>query len=121
MALTIEAVRAAALKLPSVSEGTSYGTPALRIGKKMIARLLEDGETLVLKIDSFERDILLEAQPEIFFVTDHYRSYPLVLVRLPKASLEHVEMLLRRAWFAAAPKKRNQTLPAGRYLNSRIR
>ena len=111
MTLTFEAVRAAAQKLPSVCEGTSYGTPSLQIGKKMIARLREDGETLVLKVDSFERDILLETQPEIFFVTDHYRGYPLVLVRLPKASLEHIETLLRRAWFAAAPKSLTKRYP----------
>ncbi len=77
----------------------------------MIARLREDGETLVLKVDSFERDILREAQPEIFFLTEHYRGYPLVLVRLPKASLDQIEPLLRRACFAAAPKNLTKRYP----------
>ena len=104
-------VREAALKLPSVSEGTSYGTPCLRVAKTLIARLWEDGETLVLKVDQMERDILMEAEPDIFFTTDHYRGYPLVLARLPKADLEHIEVLLKRAWFAAAPKKLMKKFP----------
>jgi len=111
MAVTFDMVRQTALTLPSVSEGTSYGTPCLRVGKTMIARLREDSETLVLKVDPMERDILMEAEPDIFFTTDHYRGYPIVLVRLPKADLNHIEMLLRRAWFAAAPKRLTKRFP----------
>lgn len=111
MTLTYEMVRTAALKLPSVFDGTSYGTPCLRVGKTLIARLREDGETLVLKIDPMERDILIDAEPGVFFTNDHYRGYPIVLVRLPKAELDHIEMLLRRAWFAAAPKRLTKRFP----------
>jgi hypothetical protein len=111
MAVTFDMVREAALKLPSVSEGTSYGTPCLRIGKTMICRLREDNETLVLKVDPMERDILMEAEPGVFFTTDHYRGYPLVLVSLPKADIDHIDMLLRRAWFAAAPKRLTKRFP----------
>ncbi|MDB5394032.1 MAG: hypothetical protein JWM91_1538 [Rhodospirillales bacterium] len=109
--VTYDIVRNSALKLPSVSEGTSYGTPCLRVGKTLIARLKEDGQTLVLKVDLMERDILIEMQPDIFFTTDHYRGYPLVLVSLPKVDLAQIEMLLRRAWFAAAPKRLTKPFP----------
>ena len=111
MAVTFDMVREAALKLPSVSESTSYGTPCLRVGKTMICRLREDNETLVLKLDMMEREILMEAEPDVFFITDHYRGYPTVLVRLPKADIDHIEMLLRRAWFAAAPKRLTKRFP----------
>ena len=111
MAVTFDKIREAALKLPSVSEGISYGTPCLRIGKTMICRLREDEETLVLKVDPMEREILIEAEPDIFFVTDHYRGYPLVLVRLPDADLDHIVILLRRAWFAAAPTRLTKRFP----------
>ena len=111
MAVTFDMVREAALKLPSVSESTSYGTPCLRVGKTMICRLREDGETLVLKLDMMEREILMEAEPDVFFITDHYRGYPTVLMRLPKADIDHIEMLLRRAWFAAAPKRLTKRFP----------
>ena len=112
MALTYALVRDAALRLPSVSEGTSYGTPCLRVGKTLIARLREDGQTLVLKIDLMERDILTETDPATFFTTDHYRGYPLVLVNLSRAELDQIEMLLRRAWFAAAPKRLTKPFPS---------
>jgi hypothetical protein len=111
MSVTFDIVRDSALKLPSVSEGTSYGTPCLRVGKVLIARLREDGETLVLKVDLMERDILIETQPDSFFTTDHYRGYPIVLVSLPKVELAQIEMLLRRAWFAAAPKRLTKRFP----------
>lgn len=111
MPTTFAEIRDVALELPSVSEGTSYGTPCLRVAKRLIARLWDDGETLVLKVDAMERDVLLEADPETFFTTDHYRGYPIVLVRLPKADLAHIEMLLRRAWFAAAPRTLTKRFP----------
>jgi hypothetical protein len=53
----------------------------------------------------------MEAQPGVFFTTDHYRGYPLVLVSLPKADIDHLEILLRRAWFAAAPKRLTKRFP----------
>jgi hypothetical protein len=34
--------------LPEVEESTSWGTPALKVRRKMIARLREDGKTLVV-------------------------------------------------------------------------
>jgi hypothetical protein len=45
-----------ALALPGVSEGHAYGGPSLHVGRKFLARLKEDGETLVLKIDPSRRD-----------------------------------------------------------------
>jgi hypothetical protein len=105
MGATFAEIRTAAFTLPGVVEGTSYGTPCLRVGKSMLARLREDGETLVLKVDHIEREILIEADPDVFFVTDHYLGYPWVLVRLPQADAAQIMALLRRAWFAAAPKR----------------
>jgi hypothetical protein len=86
-----------ALKLPGVTEGTSYGTPALHVGKRFLARLKEDGETMAIKIDFADREVLLEMEPSIFFLTDHYRPYPAVLVRLAKAPLGLVAQVLEQA------------------------
>jgi hypothetical protein len=60
MPLTFETVREIALALPGVEEGTSYGTPAFRVRGKFLARLREDGETLVVKCDYPERDLRME-------------------------------------------------------------
>jgi hypothetical protein len=91
------------LKLPGVEEGISYRTPALFVRKKLLARLREDGETVAIGVDPLDRDLLLEADPKAFFLTDHYRGYPWVLMRL--ASVRHgaAMELLEQAWRRAAP------------------
>lgn len=77
--LSLTAIRRAASTLPGIEEGTSYGTPAWRHRGRMLARLHQDGDSIVLKVGDETRDHLLEADPGTFFVTDHYRGYPMVL------------------------------------------
>jgi hypothetical protein len=48
---------------------------------------------------------LIESQPRVFYFTDHYRDYPMVLIRLSKAKPAIVEPLLRRHWRTLASKK----------------
>jgi hypothetical protein len=105
MGLAFDDVRQMGFALPGVEEGVSYGTPALRVGKKFLARLKEDGETLVLKIGFDERDMLIEAEPRAFYVTDHYRNYPSVLVRLAFVHPPTLRRLLEQAWREAAPQR----------------
>lgn len=40
--MTFDDVRKMALAWPEVEDGSSYGTPALKVRKKMLARLKED-------------------------------------------------------------------------------
>ena len=94
-----------ALKLPGVTEGTSYGTPALHVRKKFLARLKEDGESIAIKIDFADRDVLLELDPAAFYLTDHYRPYPAMLVRLKTVRLDLLPRLLEQAWRLQAPKR----------------
>jgi len=101
--VTFETVREFALALPEVEEGTSYGTPAFKVKKKMIVRLREDGETLVVRIDFLKRDILMNAEPETFYITEHYRDYPAILVRLSSVRREVLRDLLEQAWRLEAP------------------
>jgi len=49
-------LKACFLALPGVVEGSSHGTPAFRVGKKLLARLREDGENLVLRVSFEERE-----------------------------------------------------------------
>ncbi|HEX9003165.1 MAG TPA: MmcQ/YjbR family DNA-binding protein [Blastocatellia bacterium] len=106
--VTFDTVRQLALALPEVEEGTSYGTPAFKVRGKTIARLKEDGESLVVKIDFLRRDILMNAEPETFYITEHYRNYPLVLVRLSSVRVDVLRDLLEQAWRLEAPKRLSQ-------------
>ncbi len=103
--MTFDDVEAIAMQWPGVEVGTSYGTPALKVRKKLLVRLREDGETLVMPgVGPDERDMLIETQPKVFYFTDHYRDWPIVLIRLPKARRQIVEVLLLRQWKALASK-----------------
>jgi hypothetical protein len=95
----------AAAQLPGVEEGTSYGTPSLRVRKKLLARLREGGEDIVLPVDLLDRDALLQSDPDVFHVTDHYRAYPLVLLRISKGSIAAAMELIEDAWQRAAPRR----------------
>jgi len=99
------AVRRCFLALPGVVEGTSYGTPAFRVGNKLLARLREDGENLVVRASFEERETLLAAAPAVFHVTDHYAGHPWVLVRLAKIRASDLTRVAELAWRGAAPKR----------------
>jgi hypothetical protein len=104
--MTFDDIRHIALAWSEVEDGSSYGTPALKVRKKMLARLKEDGDSLVMPgVPPDERDMLVESQPKIFYFTDHYRDYPMVLIRLSNAKRAIVEPLLRRHWRTLASKK----------------
>jgi len=103
--MTFDDVRNFALTWPEVEDGTSYGTPALKVRKKLLARLKEDGDSLVVPdVPIDERAMLVESQPRIFYFTDHYTDYPIVLIRLSKAKRTIVEPFLRRRWRGLASK-----------------
>lgn len=103
--VTFGALCKMALTLPGVEEGVSYGTPALKVERKFLARLKEDGETIALRIPIEVREILVHADSEVFYITDHYRNYPAVLVRLPKVRPGQLRDLLEQAWREQAPQR----------------
>ena len=109
--VTFATARALALALDGVEEGTSYGTPAFKRKGKLIARLHQDGESLVVRADLDARDLLVASEPETFFFTDHYAAYPWVLVRLSHVSRAALAVLLEEAWRSEAPKKRSPAAP----------
>jgi hypothetical protein len=101
----IATLRRLALSLPEVEEGTSYGTPAWRVRKKPFARLRDDQETVAVKVDRGERELLIGAEPEVFFITDHYRAYAWMLVRLAAIPEDGLAEVLEDSWRRAAPKR----------------
>jgi len=103
--VTLTTVRRLALAFPGVEEGLSYGTPGFRVRGRFLARLWEDGETLVVKCGDVEREFRMKADPETFFTTEHYRGYPTVLVHLASVSEEDLHAVLEEAWRRQAPKR----------------
>jgi hypothetical protein len=109
----VETARELLLALPGVTEGTSYGTLAFHVRKKLLARLLEDNETLALKCE--DRDALIDADPQAFYVTKHYLNYPYVLVRLAKVKRDRLREVIEQAWRLEAGAKLIKQYESGSY------
>jgi hypothetical protein len=103
--ITYETVRQLALTLPGAEEGTSYGTLACKVAGKLFARQHQDGESVVIRVDFEEREELMSADPEKFYITDHYLNYPWMLVRLSEVGRDELSDLLLQSWRRAAPKR----------------
>ena len=95
---------ATATRLPGIRQGTSYGTPSLNVAGKFLMRM-KDAETFVFRCTMDEKSFLMEAAPAIYFETDHYVGYPIVLVRAGAASDAELRHCVERAWRVQAPKK----------------
>jgi hypothetical protein len=106
MALTFKEVRKIALSLENVEEGTSYGTPAFKVHGNLLARIREDGGSLVVGTTFEEREEMIAADPQTYYITDHYLNYPWVLVRLSRVTPDALLDLLSRALRLAASKPR---------------
>ena len=75
--VTFETVRQLALALPDVEEGTWFGTPAFRVRGKSFARLREEGDVLVVKVDIGYQEALIQMQPATYFTTPITRGIPM--------------------------------------------
>ena len=106
--VTYDTVRRAGLALPNVTEGTSYGTPALKVNGKLFVRLHQDLDKIVVKMPFDRRDEMMAADPETYFITDHYREYPWILVSLSKVREDALPDLLKIAYREASPAKKRR-------------
>jgi hypothetical protein len=109
--ISLDTIRKVALALPGVVEGHSYRTTAFRASGKLLCRVHQDGKTLVVHCDPFEREVLLETAPKVFFVTDHYVSYSWILVRFETATRAQLTRLLSYACeqLRGAPKMKKKS------------
>ena len=104
-----DAVRTVGITLPNVEATTRYdGSPVLKLDGCFMAGLAthESAEpgTLVIRADVEERTYLLEDAPETYYLTDYYRKYPIVLVRLSRLHEDALLELLTMSWRLTLPK-----------------
>ncbi len=106
MAISKAQFRKIALAFPEANEKPSYGKPSFFIAKKFFTRLRDEDDSIVWIVGSMdERDHLLEIDPKTYFITEHYRDYPSVLVRTARINETMLKKMLERRWRAIAPKK----------------
>ncbi len=94
----------AAAGLPGVEAGTSYGTPALRVGKKLLCRV-KDAGSVVLMAPPEEKEMLLAALPEVYYETAHYKGWPVLLARIDIIADDELSHRLAVTWRRLASRK----------------
>jgi len=106
MPVTKAQVKQVAMSFPGAVEKPSHGRPAYFIEKKFFTRLREQDASIVMRVGSIEqRDMMLELDPETYFITDHYRDWSVILVRIAKITPTELKTMLERRWREIAPKK----------------
>jgi hypothetical protein len=100
-----ETVKTIAMSLPGAYERTSYNMPAFYVGKKLFARLREDGFSLVVNASDLDRLALSQMDPSIFSIPEHYRNYEMMVIDLSNLHPEELERLLIESWRRVAPRK----------------
>lgn len=94
------------MAFPMAEKGISYGRPSYKVNGKFFTRLRREDDSLVLLEVSFdEREMLMEAEPETFHFTAHYKDYPSVLARIATLHPGSLKAFLDRRWRKIAPKK----------------
>lgn len=95
-----------AQRFPGVEVQSWRGSPSLTVKGKFLARLRTEAEGwLALRCEFVDREILLQAAPHVFHLTDHYVNYPAVLVDLAAIDADALADVVERAWRKVAPQK----------------
>ena len=92
------------LTLPDVTVATGYdGAPRLQVGSCFMAALAShssaEPDSLVVRAEPADRELLLEDAPDTYYVSDYYARYPVVLIRLARiddAALREMLSISRR-------------------------
>jgi len=107
--IDFDTVRSIAAGLSDVEESTAYGSPAFKVRGKLLAVIpvhrSAEPDSLAVSVDFDQRAELLAGAPDIYYLTDHYVNYPIVLVRLSRIRLDALKDLLSMAWRFVTTKK----------------
>ena len=104
-------VREIARELPDVEEGTMHGSPSLKVRGKLLTCIpvnkQAEPDSLAVRIDFDQRTALLAEAPDVYYITDHYVPYPMVLVRMSRINRDALRDLLRTGWRFVTARKGN--------------
>ena len=98
---SVKTVESIGRKLPAVELTTTWGKLALKVNGRMFACMAShksaEPNTLVVMMDFAARDALLEDDPDVYYLKDHYLNYPCVLVRLSRIPADALRDLVTGA------------------------
>jgi hypothetical protein len=76
-------------------------------GKMFVCQAINkeaEPNTLVVRMDIAQRDALIEEDPAVYYLKDHYIDYPCVLVRLSRVHADALRDLVQTAYRFVSPK-----------------
>ena len=107
-----------AFSIPGTEERLWFNQPSVFLHDRFLTKVHDKEEAMTLQVSSLEmRDMMLEAEPELFYITDHYKNFPFVLIRLSALTKTVLKEILagRAAQLAAMPPiKRRQKKTAAK-------
>lgn len=114
---TFRTVEAIGRSLPDVELTTTWGQPTLKVHGRMFVCVAShksaEPNTLVVMMDFAQRDALVEDDPGTYYMKDHYRNYPCVLVRLARVRADALRDLVIGAHRLVSAKKMQRSAIAG--------
>jgi hypothetical protein len=115
-AMNFDVVRSVGLSLPGVEASTRYdGLPVLKVGGCFMAGLAghpsAEPDSLVVRVELEEREWLVADAPDIYYVTEYYQPYPIVLARLSRLDRGALHDLLSVSHRLALAKARRRRVP----------
>ena len=105
--MSLEEVRALILSFRGCEARFSQGSWAFKVNGKLLCRLgVRTGpeDLMLTDIDPAEREMLIAAEPAVFFSTPHFDAGRHLLVRTGAADAETLRSFLERRWRRIAPK-----------------
>lgn len=103
-----------ALGFPGVEERLWFNQPSVFLHNRFLTKVHDKEEAMTLMVASIEmRDVMLEADPKLFYITDHYKNYPMILARLKVLDSKMLKEILvaRAAQLAAMPPIKRKKKP----------
>ena len=99
-------VRRIAGSFPEV-DADIEGRPVWRVkGKAFAWRARDrDGGGLAVRVDRDEKQLILDGNPDVYYVTPHYNGYPGVIIHVSAIGKDELFERLEDAWLIQAPKK----------------
>ena len=97
--LTKAEARRIILSIPGTDERIWFNQPSVFIHDRFLPKTHHKESAVTLQVGSIEmRDMMLEAEPKLFYITDHYRNFPFILARLSALTPKILkEMVVARA------------------------
>ena len=111
------------LSIKGTSEAPYFGKPAVFYAESFVARVHDKEEAVALRVGTIEmRDVMLEAERRLFYITDHYKPWPMLLARLNVLDRTTLKELVaaRMGEIDAKAKKKKSTPPGKKAVKKKV-